>query len=238
VPFYNTYIDESGDEGFTTVATAAQGSSEWLILTGVLVPEEDDLALSHAVDDLRTLLNKQPHRPLHFRELKHGGRRAAMTRLATYSLVFCTVALWKPGITSAYLQQPPHLYNYACRYLIERLTWYADNKDAACFEKDGNGFGWLQGTSVAAPNLTGVAALVLSAHPDLRGHADGLLARLQSTARQGLANATGSNDPGNTAAGASGTACPSGYCHLDYAHPIPFAQAYGAGLVDAAAAVG
>jgi hypothetical protein len=63
-------------------------------------------------------------------------------------------------------------------------------------------------------------------------------ARLQSTARQGLANATGSNDPGNTAAGASGTACPSGYCYLDYAHPIPFAQAYGAGLVDAAAVVG
>jgi subtilase family protein len=112
-----------------------------------------------------------------------------------------------------------------------------DVVDAACFDKDGNGFGWLQGTSVAAPNLTGVAALVLSAHPDLRGNPDGLLARLQSTARHGLVNATGPNDPGNTAAGASGRPCPSGYCHLDYVHPIPFAQAYGAGLVDAAAAV-
>ena len=108
-----------------------------------------------------------------------------------------------------------------------------DLVNAACFEKDGNGFGWLQGTSVAAPNLTGVAALVLSARPELRGNPDGLLARLQSTARHGLVNATGPNDPGNTAAGASGTPCPSGYCHLDYAHPIPFAQAYGAGLVDA-----
>jgi subtilisin family serine protease len=112
-----------------------------------------------------------------------------------------------------------------------------DPVNAACFSKDGNGFGWLQGTSVSVPNLSGVAALVLSAHPELRGNPDALLARLQATAKKSLVNATGPNDPANTAAGASGTPCPSGYCHLDYAHPIPFAQAYGAGLVDAAAAL-
>lgn len=49
-----------------------------------------------------------------------------MTRLATHPFVFCTVALWKPGITSPFLQRAPYLYNYGCRFLIERLTWYAD----------------------------------------------------------------------------------------------------------------
>ena len=112
-----------------------------------------------------------------------------------------------------------------------------DPVDAACFSQNGNGFGWMQGTSVATPNLSGVAALVLSAHPELLGKPDALLARLQSTSRHDMVNATGPNDPANTAAGASGTPCATGYCHLDYAHPIPFAQAYGAGLVDAGAAV-
>ena len=46
-----------------------------------------------------------------------------MLALAHYEFVFSAVAIWKPGITSTYLQRPPHLYNYACRYLIERLTW-------------------------------------------------------------------------------------------------------------------
>lgn len=122
---FNAYIDESGDEGFTNVATPGQGSSEWLILGAVLVPEEDDRQLSNVVDDLRALLNKPPPKPLHFRDLKHPAKRAAVTQLATYPFVFSVVALWKPGITSNFLKSAPYLYNYGCRFLIERLTWYA-----------------------------------------------------------------------------------------------------------------
>ena len=36
----------------------------------------------------------------------------------------------------------------------------------------------------------------------------------------------------------NGTPCATGFCHLDQAHAIGFADAYGAGLVDAGAAVG
>jgi hypothetical protein len=122
---FNAYIDESGDEGFTNVTIPTQDSSEWLVLAGVLVPEESDLELSRAVDDLRTYLEKPPPKPLHFRDLKHPKKRAAMARLARYPFVFSVVALWKPQITSPFLKQPPALYNYGCRYLIERLSWYA-----------------------------------------------------------------------------------------------------------------
>ena len=38
----------------------------------------------------------------------------------------------------------------------------------ACFKIGGAGFGWLQGTSMSAPNALGVAALVISAKPALR----------------------------------------------------------------------
>jgi subtilisin family serine protease len=106
-----------------------------------------------------------------------------------------------------------------------------------CFKVNGAGFGWLQGTSMSSPNATGVAALTLAAHPELQGNPDGLLARLQSTARTDMVNYMGPNDPDNTAVSASGAACATGYCHVELDNPIPFDDAYGAGMVNAAAAV-
>jgi hypothetical protein len=130
VPHFNAYIDEAGDEGFSRPHETGPGtSSEWLVLAGVIVPEERDLALSGTVDELRVLLGKPGPKPLHFRLMRtHERKRAAMALLATKPFVFSVVALWKPAIYSGYLQQPPHLYNYAARFLIERLTWYASER--------------------------------------------------------------------------------------------------------------
>lgn len=110
--------------------------------------------------------------------------------------------------------------------------------NAACFMFDGQPFGWLQGTSMSSPNAAAVAALVLSARTDLRYEPDALTSRLEDTARTGLANYMGPNDPDNTAPALNGTVCATGYCHVDQANAISFADAYGAGLVDAGAAVG
>jgi subtilisin family serine protease len=110
--------------------------------------------------------------------------------------------------------------------------------NSACFKLAGQGFGWLQGTSMSSPNAVGVAALTLSARHNLVGRPDALLARLQSTADQSPVNYMGPNDPANFAASLAGVPCSTGYCHIDQVHPVPFADAYGAGLVDADAAVG
>jgi subtilisin family serine protease len=107
----------------------------------------------------------------------------------------------------------------------------------ACFKSEGFAFGWLQGTSMSAPNALGVAALVLSAKPALRNNPGALVARLESTANTALTNWTGPEDPGNTSPTYDGRACTTGYCHLDTSAPIAFSDAYGAGLVDAGAAI-
>jgi len=107
----------------------------------------------------------------------------------------------------------------------------------ACFKVGGAGFGWLQGTSMAAPNALGVAALVLSAKPALRDNPVGLISRLTSTARHSMTNWTGPDDPGNTSPTFDGRPCSTGYCHLDTSRPISFRDAYGAGLVNAGAGV-
>ncbi|TML43742.1 MAG: hypothetical protein E6G19_11245 [Actinobacteria bacterium] len=108
----------------------------------------------------------------------------------------------------------------------------------ACFKVEGAGFGWLQGTSMSAPNALGVAALVISAKPALRHDPAGLVGRLEATARRTMRNYTGPDDPDNTSPTYDGRPCNTGYCHLDTSVQIPFADAYGAGLVDAGAAVG
>jgi subtilisin family serine protease len=108
----------------------------------------------------------------------------------------------------------------------------------ACFKVQGNGFGWLQGTSMSTPNAVGVAALAISARPQLRRNPAALTARLEATATRGLTNFTGPNDPANVSPTLEGGPCATGYCHLDTSRAIPSADAYGAGLVNAAAAVG
>jgi len=50
-------------------------------------------------------------------------------------------------------------------------------------------------------------------------------------------NYMGPNDAANTAPALDGTPCATGFCHVDQSHPIAFADAYGAGLVDAGDAV-
>lgn len=108
----------------------------------------------------------------------------------------------------------------------------------SCFLLDHYAFGWLQGTSMSSPNATGVAALALSSNHALQGRPDDLIARLKATARTNMVNFMGPNDPLNTAPDYSGTPCTSGFCHVDFTHPISFADAYGAGMVNAAAALG
>jgi lantibiotic leader peptide-processing serine protease len=114
--------------------------------------------------------------------------------------------------------------------------------DFACFEYDGATFGWFQGTSMSSPQVAGVAALTLAAKPALQEHPDQLAARLKSTARGGLVNHTGKSSA-STGAAWDGTPCATGYCHVTFTtsatgpNAISSAEAYGAGMVDAAAAI-
>ena len=108
----------------------------------------------------------------------------------------------------------------------------------ACFKVNGAGFGWLQGTSMSSPNAAGVAALVLSARPALRGRPTELVDRLRTTARRDVTNYMGPNDPGNLAPSYAGVPCATGFCHIRQDAPIAFADAYDAGVVNAGAAAG
>ena len=91
---------------------------------------------------------------------------------------------------------------------------------------------------MSTPNAAGVAALVLSARRELVGRPAALVRRLTDTASHAPVNFMGPNDPVNTAPALTALRARPASATSTSTHPIGFADAYGAGLVDAAAAVG
>ncbi len=112
-----------------------------------------------------------------------------------------------------------------------------------CFTFTGGGFpadqcySTIQGTSMATPHASAVLALVASAKPNLAHNPAGLVKQLTATARTVKGNTTPALSATDLSNGdSSGVACTTGYCHLG-GPAIPDKEAYGAGIVNAAAAV-
>ena len=93
----------------------------------------------------------------------------------------------------------------------------------AFIDSNGNGYAWLNGTSMAAPHVAGVAALIRSAHPDMSQGAMAALLRSTSTAQACPA----ALDPGVEFFGAPVQMCSGGAGNNNF---------YGKGLVNALAA--
>lgn len=92
----------------------------------------------------------------------------------------------------------------------------------------------IQGTSMATPHASAVAALIASASPSLRHKPLAITAFLKSSALKIKGNKTPALSATDKSAGdLTGVACPTGYCHLG-GKAISDKEAYGAGLVNAA----
>ena len=112
-----------------------------------------------------------------------------------------------------------------------------------CFLLTGGGFpanqcySTIQGTSMATPHASAVLALIASAKPNLAHDPAGLVKQLTKTARKVKGNTTPGLSATDLSGGDSaGGTCSTGYCHLG-GPAIPDKDAYGAGIVNAAAAV-
>lgn len=134
---FRVYIDESGDEGFTFLPNE-QGSSRWLVLSALVFRRENDLLAVELAKQARELLKKPPKHPLHFRELKHEQRVPLARMIGQAKARAVSVLIHKPSITEPenFQQQKYSLYRYACRLLLERVSWLCRDH-----HKAGNGNG-------------------------------------------------------------------------------------------------
>lgn len=118
------YIDESGDEGFT-FRPDGSGSSRWLVLSALVMRQENDRLVVQVANEARKLLRKPPKHPLHFRDLKHEQRVALAKLIGQMPSRTVSVLIHKPSIPDPenFQREAYSLYRYASRLLLERVSW-------------------------------------------------------------------------------------------------------------------
>lgn len=116
---FTVYIDESGDEGFSF----GKGSSDWFVLSAVIIRKVDDLQSVELVKYIRSQTGKKG--PLHFREMRHERRLPFVDTIAKAKLRAVSVLVHKPSLREPEtFQERFRLYFYIVRYLLERVSWY------------------------------------------------------------------------------------------------------------------
>jgi hypothetical protein len=131
------YVDESGDEGFSFAA----GSSEWFVLSALLLRRETELEAVKVLDGVKGLLKKELRRPLHFRKLEHHQRVAYVTELAKHRARMRTISVLvhKPSLKDVERFRGKYLlYRYATRFLLERVSWFCRDHRRASDGGDGS----------------------------------------------------------------------------------------------------
>jgi len=118
------YIDESGDEGIGGKGT------KWFIITALIANQEEAAALGNTYHRIKQRINVGANKVLHWSELSHSRRKAVTEELATNDFSICSVLVdtQHQDIINTSLKLGGRLYFYTFRQLVERITWYCDDK--------------------------------------------------------------------------------------------------------------
>lgn len=130
---YNIYIDEAGDEGFKFDERPGHGSSNFFVLSALIVKQENDLQISSIVNALKKLFGYQPKdilSPIHFVKLPHQKRKACVNKLAEFKDFHIISIVFEKQQLQEGLQTTPYLYNFACRLLLERILPFLKSNNA------------------------------------------------------------------------------------------------------------
>lgn len=128
---YVLFIDEAGDDGLRKVSPIdADGSSEWLVISGLLVRAEDEGRCRDWLDTIRQDINALQSGVLHFRKLGPAKRLRAACMLGDLDVRAFTVCSNKKSMRghnnerAAASGGKQWFYNWIVRILMERATNY------------------------------------------------------------------------------------------------------------------
>lgn len=112
------YIDEAGDLGINKGTT-------WFVLGAVIVNKNDEKGIRQKINSIKTFLNCKE---IHFRQLRHFEKRAyVVNNIVNEKFTFCCVVMDTTKVKlipkNKDVSKSVLLYNYACRYLLERVSW-------------------------------------------------------------------------------------------------------------------
>lgn len=131
-------IDESGDDGIGKFRdTGRGGASKWLVISACLMRASNDLETVRWRDEIVALMPDKKSRQLHFAELNHGQRLAAVKILAKKPIRIINVLCNKTTLTSDFYREKNRLYFHLTRFLIERISWASRDMRPRVPEGDG-----------------------------------------------------------------------------------------------------
>ncbi|MBM2575259.1 DUF3800 domain-containing protein [Jannaschia sp. Os4] len=126
---YVAYIDEAGDDGLRRVRPIdSHGSSEWLVVSAVVVRASRENEVKDWVSDIRDGLWRYNRATLHFKDLNENKRLFVCDQLAGLNaryFVVCSNKKNMRGYQNPLAEQVPSqcwFYNWMTRLLLERVT--------------------------------------------------------------------------------------------------------------------
>jgi hypothetical protein len=126
---YVLYVDEAGDDGLKRVRPIDPvGASEWLCISGVLVRQDNESAVTDWVRDIRRDIKQNQGHVLHYRNLSDPKKRRACEMLAGKPVVCFVVCSNKKNMRqhkndrAASRGSKQYFYNFCVRFLMERVS--------------------------------------------------------------------------------------------------------------------
>ena len=134
---FHAYIDESGDEGFVFRGAPERGSSEWFVLSAVVVREARLAQASRILQTMIGPIEDARRSPIHFSKLRHDQQVALSYGLGKMPVRIITICVNKRRLNALHgLGQARRLYFYCTRFLLERVSWITRDQLVAA---EGNG---------------------------------------------------------------------------------------------------
>lgn len=134
---FDICIDESGDQGFSF----ASGSSEWFVLSAVVIPVLNVPMMTKTILEVKSAIGWKLGKPLHFRDVKIDQREAAVSILTSKHQLFRSVVVMvhKPCLEDPERFRSPLLYQYFTRFLLERAYWLCRDSKEGRLKEMGDG---------------------------------------------------------------------------------------------------
>ena len=124
---YFAYVDEAGNEGFSS------SSGNWFLLGAFVVEHKNHHEAFNMIDAIKKMIRFQDlNDELHFRNLQHEKKKAVIKQLSEMSFTALSVMIDKQKLSDdekKNLSKFPRLYFFMIKYLLERLSWMARERD-------------------------------------------------------------------------------------------------------------
>lgn len=137
---YVAYVDEAGDPGLKRVKPDDHpGSSEWLMVSAVVIRSENEAVVSDWIREIMVKLNSHQMRDLHFAKLSPARKLAACAHVAGLPVrcfVICSNKRNMRGHRNPLAEKIPSdnwFYCWMTRLLLERVTHFVDHDSTSRF---------------------------------------------------------------------------------------------------------